>query len=114
MKGFGLSGKHAGETIAQAVEAVAVDGVTVLFVMHSLSEDTGPALHEMRKHTSLPLGAYAHAPSRLGPIITPEEYLAYAREWVDARVQIIGGCCGTTPEHIQALKNNLPARVTGS
>ena len=58
---LGLHGKHAGETIAQAVEAVAVDGVTALFIMHSQSEDTGPALHEMRKHASLPLGAYAHA-----------------------------------------------------
>ena len=109
---LGLSGKHAGETIAQAVDAVAVDGVTALFVMHSLSEDTGPALQEMRKHTSLPLGAYAHAPMRLGTI-TPDAYLVYAREWVDAGVQIIGGCCGTNPEHIKLLKNNLPANVPG-
>ena len=120
---LGLHGKHAGETIAQAVNAVAVDGVSALLVMHSQSEDTGPALHEMRKHTSLPLGAYAHAVEvstawepptaatlRLGTI-TPDEYLAYAREWVDAGVQIIGGCCGIDPGHIKTLKNGLPTRV---
>ena len=119
---LGLHGKHAGETIGQAVDAVDVDGVTALFVMHSQSEDTGPALDEMRKQTSLPLGAYANAvelttweePSpahlRLGTV-TPDEYLAYAREWVNAGVQIIGECCGIDPEHIKALKNNLPARV---
>ena len=119
---LGVHGKHAEETIAQAVEAVAVDGVTALFVMHSPPEDIGPALHEMRKHTSLPLGAYAHATgfsvseqSTTGALflgtISPDEYLAYAQEWVDAGVQIIGGCCGIVPEHIEALKNNLPASV---
>ena len=119
---LGLHGQHAGESIAEAVEAVAVDGVTALFIMHSLSEDTLPALREMRQHTSLPLGAYAHAVElgesdppdpasiRLGNI-TPEEYLAYARQWVDAGIQIIGGCCGIEPDHIKALKDNLPAGV---
>jgi S-methylmethionine-dependent homocysteine/selenocysteine methylase len=31
----------------------------------------------------------------------PERYAAEARTW---NVQIIGGCCGTTPDHIRALK----------
>ena len=119
---LGLNGKHAGETIQQAVEAVAFEGVIALFVMHSQSEDTEPGLHEMRKHTSLPLGAYAQAVERstseestsphqrLGTV-TPDQYLAYARQWVDAGAQIIGGCCGIDPEHIKLLKNHLPARV---
>ena len=106
---LGLGGKHAGETIAQAVDAVAVEGVTTLFVMHSQSDDTAPALREMRKHTSLPMGAYAQARE----LMTPDEYLAYAREWVDAGAQIIGGCCGINPEHIKPLKTGLPARVSG-
>ena len=119
---LGLRDKHDGETIQQAVEAVAVEGVTALFAMHSPSEDTGPALLEMRRHTSLPLGAYAQAvePStsegstsphqRLGTV-TPKDYLAYGRQWVEAGAQIIGGCCGIDPEHIKALKNGLPAGV---
>jgi S-methylmethionine-dependent homocysteine/selenocysteine methylase len=31
----------------------------------------------------------------------PERYAATARSW---DVQIVGGCCGTTPEHVRALK----------
>jgi homocysteine S-methyltransferase len=112
---LGHMGKHAGETIAEAVEAVAVDGVTAMFIMHSLSEDTAPALREMREHTSLPLGAYAQSVEVAGApgrgIVTPDEYLAYSKEWVDAGVQIIGGCCGTSPEHIKALKDGLPTSV---
>lgn len=35
-------------------------------------------------------------------------YLAqYARQFVDIGVSIIGGCCGTTPEHIRAIAADL-------
>ena len=35
---------------------------------------------------------------------TPEILAAQARELVDLGVSIIGGCCGTTPAHIRALR----------
>ena len=45
---------------------------------------------------------------------TPEQMTAHVAEWADARlVNIIGGCCGTTPEHIAAFAQALadkPAR----
>jgi homocysteine S-methyltransferase len=35
---------------------------------------------------------------------TSKEYFAeYAKKFVEAGVKIIGGCCGTTPDHIQAM-----------
>jgi S-methylmethionine-dependent homocysteine/selenocysteine methylase len=34
----------------------------------------------------------------------PERYARAARAWRDQGVQIVGGCCGTTPEHVRALK----------
>jgi methionine synthase I (cobalamin-dependent)/5,10-methylenetetrahydrofolate reductase len=35
---------------------------------------------------------------------TSKEYFAeYAKKFVEAGVRIIGGCCGTTPDHIQAM-----------
>jgi homocysteine S-methyltransferase len=40
--------------------------------------------------------------------LTSNEYMAsYARKFVDAGVQVVGGCCGTTPEHIRAIKQAL-------
>jgi methionine synthase I (cobalamin-dependent) len=36
--------------------------------------------------------------------IDPAGYLHHAKSWP---VQIIGGCCGTTPEHIRKLKQDL-------
>jgi len=41
-------------------------------------------------------GRYLYAAS-------PEHLAAYARKMVEAGAQIVGGCCGTTPEHIAAI-----------
>ncbi|HIE08636.1 MAG TPA: hypothetical protein EYP65_02170 [Armatimonadetes bacterium] len=34
---------------------------------------------------------------------TPEDFARSARRWVEAGVRVVGGCCGTTAEHIRAL-----------
>jgi len=37
--------------------------------------------------------------------LSSPEYLAnYARRFIEAGVQIVGGCCGTTPAHIRAIR----------
>ncbi|MGI9481259.1 MAG: homocysteine S-methyltransferase family protein [Hyphomicrobiales bacterium] len=51
-----------------------------------------------------PDSGYFKMPSwQFEDIIPPEEFAAYADEWKTAGVQIIGGCCGLSPKHIQAL-----------
>ncbi|HBV87229.1 MAG TPA: homocysteine methyltransferase [Desulfosporosinus sp.] len=37
----------------------------------------------------------------------PEEFSSYTREFVEHGVRLIGGCCGTTPEFISAVKKEL-------
>ncbi|HBR29525.1 MAG TPA: homocysteine methyltransferase, partial [Firmicutes bacterium] len=39
--------------------------------------------------------------------ISPAEFAANGREMATAGVSILGGCCGTTPAHLQALKAAL-------
>jgi homocysteine S-methyltransferase len=41
-------------------------------------------------------------------IIPPAEFLSYASTWAGNGTQIIGGCCGLSPEHIATLR---PLRV---
>lgn len=38
---------------------------------------------------------------------TPEETASFIPGLIKAGVNIVGGCCGTTPDHIQAIKNCL-------
>ena len=65
---------------------------------------------EFRAATDLPLLIQANAglpELREGKLVypeTPEFYAAKARELIDAGVSIIGGCCGTGPDHIRALR----------
>ncbi len=39
----------------------------------------------------------------------PDYFAAYARHFVEAGVSLVGGCCGTTPLHIQAMRRALDA-----
>lgn len=44
---------------------------------------------------------------------TPELMADYARLALDAGARIIGGCCGTTPEHLRAMRRALEAHSRG-
>jgi S-methylmethionine-dependent homocysteine/selenocysteine methylase len=39
--------------------------------------------------------------------VEPERFADYAMQWIDAGASIIGGCCGTTPASIAAIKHRL-------
>jgi len=44
---------------------------------------------------------------------TPELMADYARMALDAGARIIGGCCGTTPEHVRIMRQALEAHTPG-
>jgi methionine synthase I (cobalamin-dependent)/5,10-methylenetetrahydrofolate reductase len=45
--------------------------------------------------------------------LTSPEYMAsYARRFTAARVRLVGGCCGTTPEHISQIKAAITSGST--
>jgi 5-methyltetrahydrofolate--homocysteine methyltransferase len=70
-------------------------------------------LAKMRSVTSLPLIAQANAGLpvlRAGETVfpgTPAEMTAYHQRLIAIGVRVIGGCCGTTPAHIQAMQQAL-------
>jgi 5-methyltetrahydrofolate--homocysteine methyltransferase len=70
---------------------------------------------EFRRHTGLPLVIQANAglPRTVdGETVydeTPEFMADRARELLAIRVSVIGGCCGTTPAHIAALRAMVDA-----
>src|SRR5438067_9494392 len=76
------------------------------------------AIQQMRPLTSTPLSAMPNAghPTTQGGrqiyVSTPEYFAEYARRFAQAGVAIIGGCCGTTPAHIAAMRSVLPRTST--
>jgi SAM-dependent methyltransferase len=45
--------------------------------------------------------------------VGPEEYAQLALQWREEGAQIVGGCCGVTPEHISAVKKKLTGTKPG-
>jgi homocysteine S-methyltransferase len=47
-------------------------------------------------------------------LCSPEYMASYARRFIQHRVRLVGGCCGTTPEHIRQMKAVVRASAPGS
>ena len=103
-----------GESILDAQAAVRDAGASVLFLNCCQAPYITAALKELVGHHNMPIGAYAQGAVYQGvgwdfeKSMSPEEYLAYASEWAKLGARAIGGCCGTTPDHIKALATALP------
>ncbi len=73
------------------------------------------AIERVRAATDLPLATQPNAgmprsvEGRNIYLCSPEYMASYARKFVAAGVSLIGGCCGTTPEHIRAMKSAMRA-----
>jgi 5-methyltetrahydrofolate--homocysteine methyltransferase len=70
-------------------------------------------MEEFRQHTDLPLIAQANAglpETKEDKIVyteTPEQRSELTRVLLSEKVNIIGGCCGTTPDHIKAIRKTV-------
>lgn len=78
-------------------------------VMHTSADVTGEALRIVREHFNGPLLAYPDSGYFKMPhwqfegVIEPATLADFAREWIEDGVQVIGGCCGLSPQHVAAL-----------
>lgn len=72
-----------------------------------------PVAQRLRAATSLPIWIKANA--GLPQVVNgetvyptaPAQFAAFAPRLVEAGAKFIGGCCGSTPEHIRALRSTL-------
>ena len=115
---LGIQGRHGGETLQDALDAIKERGVAAVFIMHTPVDDTGPGLDVVKERWPGAFGAYAHFPGHNGPTplanaLDPRQYLEYAKRWSGQGAQIIGGCCGTGPEHIRAIGEWLSGSSPG-
>jgi len=73
------------------------------------------AIEAMRKATTLPLAAMPNAgmpravEGRNIYLCSPEYMASFARKAIAAGAQFVGGCCGTTPNHIRAMRSAMRA-----
>jgi S-methylmethionine-dependent homocysteine/selenocysteine methylase len=98
-----------GETLAQAVSTLEPLGVDAILVNCAPPDHITEGMKELAPHAKVPTGTYAHI-GRFDPpewLFTdeypPARYKEESARWKQMGARILGGCCGTTPEHIAAL-----------
>lgn len=79
-------------------------------IMHTPSDLVSDALRILRTTFDGPLLAYPDSGYFKSPhwqfedVIKPADLRRFAEGWVAEGVQVLGGCCGLSPDHIAALK----------
>jgi S-methylmethionine-dependent homocysteine/selenocysteine methylase len=110
-----------GEPLEAWGEALAPLGPRAVLVNCIVPDVAVPAVLSIvrfaRELDALP-GAYANlgsaeplATGGFDIAMTPEQFAEATKPLLDAGARIVGGCCGTTPEHIRALRRLLDERL---
>jgi S-methylmethionine-dependent homocysteine/selenocysteine methylase len=94
----------------RVLDALLPYGPAAVAVMHTPTNAVSRALAEVRSRWPSFVGTYPEIDSerectvpRAEPL-APQDFTALATMWIDAGASLLGGCCGTTPEHIRALR----------
>jgi S-methylmethionine-dependent homocysteine/selenocysteine methylase len=110
-----------GESIGDAVRMLESSGCDAVLVNCAPPEDITSGLEGLLKVCGRPVGAYAHI-GRYDPpswkfdfhpqfvdteACSPKTYAGFAARWKTMGAKIVGGCCGTTPDHIKAVKDAI-------
>ncbi len=110
-----------GDDLRRSLEALAAADADVVGVNCSGPQMTYDIIYGFLTTTDLPVSIMPNAglPQFIGGrtiyLSSPEYLREYARRFVEAGANILGGCCGTTPEHIRAMsavvRGHAPRRV---
>lgn len=76
-----------------------------LDIVSAMRESAGPGYYAAQPNAGLP----RRVGDRFIYVSTPEYVADYARRCMQAGVTLIGGCCGSTPEHIAAMRAAMNA-----
>jgi len=107
----GLMCLRNGDSLIDALDSLKNYEVPLVCIMHTEVELIDDCLDVMKNHWSGAIGVYAHSGRShestgawtYNDTISPEDYAAAADRWLKRGVQVIGGCCGIGPNHIERI-----------
>ena len=85
----------------------------ILSIMHSEADATDAALEILQGYWSGPVAIYPNSGNfvnlhlQFDEVCSEAEFEQAAQRWLQAGVQIVGGCCGIGPAHIRRLGGKL-------
>ncbi|MEA2320623.1 MAG: hypothetical protein QOD81_473 [Solirubrobacteraceae bacterium] len=120
----GVYGEHwggpEGDDFGRAARRFERMGVGALLVNCIPPDHVAGMVSYLRDFSDLPLGVYPNlgyftdAGWRFDPGVGGEEYGRMALGWREEGAAIVGGCCGTGPDHIAAARERLEGAPLGS
>lgn len=105
------------EPLEESLQRIDLSSLDVAFIMHTQVPLVERSLAVLRSVWDGPVGAYPHGGGftrphwEFDPSFTPDALAAGAERWLADGCRIVGGCCGSTPEHIAALRRVVDAAV---
>ncbi len=79
--------------------------------MHTSVDIMGDCIETIKENFNGPIFAYPDSGGWLSPnwtfdnVINPKNFIEKVKVWHSLGAQIIGGCCGTSPDHIKAISS---------
>ena len=95
-----------GRPVEDLVEALKGREPAAILTMCSRPDGIAATLPKLRAAFEGPVGGYSNL-VQISDEYAPSAYASAVRGWVDDGAQVVGGCCGSTPEHIAALREML-------
>ena len=96
------------DVLRRVIDAIDSNDV-ILSIMHSEAEVTDAALEILSRYWDGPMAVYPNSghfvdlQMQFDSVCSVEVFQHAAHKWITAGVQIVGGCCGIGPAHIQGL-----------
>jgi len=105
---LGPSGDYFDADSAAAARDAAIEAGASAFLVNCSPPDRITSLLERLAHPGeVPLGAYGNDIFEGETGWSPARYAEEAARWRDLGATLLGGCCGTTPEHLIAMRERL-------
>ncbi len=104
---------YAGDPLAPAIALSVANDVDLINIMHTEVEFVAGSIDAVRQGWDGPIGVYAHSSTEteegwvFEDVISPVAYCDFAIGWKAQGISVIGGCCGTSPSHVESMCERL-------
>ena len=103
-----------GTNLREGSISVESEGASAILINCSRLTEAVKAMELLSKTVSIPIGIYpnlgkstTHANGKMKELFSEKKFIRWMSRAVSSGAKIIGGCCGSSPRHIAALKNSL-------
>ena len=101
-----------GDPLEKALDNLNNKNIDLINIMHTEIPLINACLDIMQNNWKGLIGVYAHSGVMkktkwiFEEVISPEHYSKYVKEWIKRGINLVGGCCGITTEHIKYISEN--------